>query len=86
MYDLFGREKPAPLPRELAGASERQLPYFVGQIAYWPPSHDIVFCYAGGDGNVDIPAQGIVHLGTITEGLDVIARAGDPFTLTIEKG
>lgn len=85
MYDLFGREKPGPLPRELAGASEGQLTYFVSQIGYWAPSRDIVLCYSGGDGNFEIPAPGLVHLGTITEGLEVIAAAGDSFTLTIER-
>ena len=86
MYDLFGREKPGPLPRELTGAVEGELTYAVAQIGYWPPTRDIVFFYAGSSDNLDLPAPGIVPLGTVTEGLIVIAAAGDPFTLTIEKG
>jgi hypothetical protein len=84
MYDLFEREKPGPLPRELAGVTVTVLTYAVGQIGYWPPSHDIIF-FTADDGKLEIPEPGIVHLGTITSGLDAIASAGESFKLTIEK-
>ncbi|WP_054940677.1 cyclophilin-like fold protein [Paenibacillus ihuae] len=85
MYDLFAREKPGLLPRELDGVTETMLTYTVGQIPYWQPSHDIVFCFADDENNNEIPEPGIVHLGTITSGLEHIASAGDSFKLTIER-
>jgi hypothetical protein len=47
MRDLFGREKPGPLPQALTGDVEPVFTYQVGQIAYWPPNHDIFIVYAG---------------------------------------
>jgi hypothetical protein len=85
MYDLFGREKPGLLPRQLTGTSDGLLSYAVGQIGYWPPSHDIIF-FTVDDGKLEIPAPGIVHLGTVTSGLEIIAAAGESFTLKIEEG
>ena len=41
--DLFEREKIGPLPRNLANVTETVEAYTVGQIAYWPPSQDLVF-------------------------------------------
>ncbi|MBT2533752.1 hypothetical protein J7E83_16800 [Arthrobacter sp. ISL-48] len=84
MGDLFEREKMGPLPEALANVADTVEAYTVGQIAYWAPSQDIVFFYAD-TGDLSIPEPGIVHLGTITTGLDLIAAAGDPFTMTIEK-
>jgi hypothetical protein len=81
MGDLFGREKPGPLPRALTGEGERVFTYRVGQLAYWPPDHDIFIVYAG-DG-LRVPSPGIIPLGTVDEGLDVVAAAGDDFSLTI---
>ena len=80
MGDLFGREKPGPLPRPLTGDVEPVFTYRVGQIAYWPPSHDIVVVYAG-DG-LQVPSPGLIPLGTVDTGLDVIA-AGDDFAMTV---
>ncbi|MBF0722148.1 cyclophilin-like fold protein [Sanguibacter inulinus] len=84
MYDLFDREKPGPLPRALDGVTETALTYAVGQIGYWAPSHDIIF-FTADDGKLEIPEPGIVHLGTVTSGLETIAAAGDSFTMTIER-
>ena len=81
MGDLFGREKPGPLPRALTGEVEPAFTYRIGQIAYWPPSHDIVVVYEG-DG-LQVPSPGLVPLGTVDTGLDVIAAAGDDFDMTI---
>jgi hypothetical protein len=81
MGDLFGREKPGPLPRALTGDVEPVFTYRVGQLAYWPPSHDIFVVYAG-DG-LRVPSPGLIPLGTVDDGLDVIAAAGDDFELTI---
>ena len=55
MGDLFGREKPGPLPRALTGDVEPVFTYRIGQIAYWPPSRDIVLVYEG-DGSRVIEA------------------------------
>jgi hypothetical protein len=81
MGDLFGREKPGPLPRALTGDVEPVFTYRVGQLAYWPPNHDIFVVY-GGDG-LRVPSPGLIELGTVDSGLDVIAAAGDDFDLTI---
>ncbi|WP_454810526.1 cyclophilin-like fold protein [Paenarthrobacter nitroguajacolicus] len=82
--DLFEREKMGPLPQGIRDVSDAVKAYSVGQIAYWAPSQDIVFFYAD-TGDLSIPEPGIVHLGTVTTGLDFIAAAGDPFTMTIEN-
>jgi hypothetical protein len=37
MGDLFGREKPGQLPRELAPGGTHQFTYSVGDVAYWAP-------------------------------------------------
>ena len=81
MGDLFGREKPGRLPRALAGDVEPVLTYRVGQLAYWPPSHDLFVVYDG-DG-LRVPSPGLIELGTVDSGLDVIAAAGDDFDLTV---
>jgi hypothetical protein len=83
MRDLFGSEKPGPLPRALAEGGEHQFTYQVGDVAYWPPAHDIALFYAD-DGQRTIPSPGIVVLGTIDSGLNEIAAAGDDFQMTIE--
>jgi hypothetical protein len=81
MGDLFGREKPGPLPRALTGEVEPVFTYRVGQIAYWPPSRDIFVVYEGE--GLRVPSPGLVPLGTVDTGLDVIAAAGDDFDMTI---
>ena len=81
MQDLFGREKPGPLPRPLA-AGDGQSTYEVGDLGYWDPSHDLAIFYA--DDAQRIPSPGIVIIGRIDTGLDLIADAGDSFQLTIE--
>jgi hypothetical protein len=81
MNDLFGREKPGPLPRALTGDVEPVFTYRIGQIAYWPPNHDIFVVYEG-DG-LQVPGPGLVPLGTVDTGLDVVAAAGDDFDMTI---
>jgi hypothetical protein len=81
MGDLFGREKPGPLPRALTGDVEPVFTYEVGQLAYWPPNHDIAVFYA--DDGARIPSPGLIPLGAVDSGLDVIAAAGDDFEMTI---
>jgi hypothetical protein len=81
MSDLFGREKPGPLPRALTGDVEHVFTYRIGQLAYWPPDHNIFVVYDG-DG-LTVPSPGLVQLGTVDAGLDVIATAGDDFELTM---
>ena len=83
MHDLFGREKPGGLLREVdIGGATREYRYEVGEIAYWAPGNDIAIFYA--DDGQPIPQPGLVRLGTIDTGLDVIAGGGDNFELTIE--
>ena len=81
MGDLFGREKPGPLPRPLATADVEPVDtYRVGQLAYWPPNGDVFVVYAG-DG-LPVPEPGLIPLGTVDTGLDLIAGAGADFHLT----
>jgi hypothetical protein len=81
MSDLFGREKPGRLPRALTGDVTPVFTYRVGQLAYWPPDHNIFVVYAG-DG-LRVPSPGLIPLGTVDTGLDVIAGAGNDFELTL---
>jgi hypothetical protein len=78
---VSGREEPGPLPRALTGDVERVFTYPIGQLAYWPPDHDIFVVYDGH--GLTVPAPGLVQLGTVDAGLDVIAAPGDDFELTI---
>jgi hypothetical protein len=83
MHDLFGREKAGRLPRELSIDRARwEFDYEVGELAYWSPGDDIAIFYA--DDGQAIPQPGLVRLGTIDTGLDVIAAAGNDFQMTIE--
>jgi hypothetical protein len=83
MHDLLGREKPGRLPRQLSiGGARREFDYQVGELAYWPPGNEIAIFYA--DDGQTIPQPGLVRLGTIDTGLEVIAAAGNDFELTIE--
>jgi hypothetical protein len=81
MGDLFGREKPGPLPRALTGDVEPVFTYRVGQLAYWPPGHDVFIVYAGDC--LRVPSPGLLPLGTVDDGLDVVADAGNDFRMTI---
>jgi len=81
MNDLFGREKPGQLPRPLA-TGEGQSTYQVGDLGYWAPSQDLAIFHH--DDGQRIPSPGIVIIGRIDTGLDLIVEAGDSFQLTIE--
>ena len=48
-----------------------------------PRGNDIAIIYAGG--GRPIPQPGLVRLGTVDGGLDVIAAAGDEFEMTVER-
>jgi hypothetical protein len=54
----------------------------VGELAYWPPGNEIAIFYA--DDGQAIPQPGLVRLGTIDTGLEMIAAAGNDFELTIQ--
>ncbi len=83
MHDLLGREKPGRLPRQLdVGGATREYRYEVGEIAYWAPGNDIAIFYA--DDGQSIPQPGLVRLGAIDTGLDVIAATGENFQMTIQ--
>jgi hypothetical protein len=83
MHDLFGREKPGRLPRQLSiDRARREFDYQVGELAYWAPGNDIAIFYA--DDGQGIPQPGLVRLGTIDTGLEVIAAAGNDFQMTIQ--
>ncbi|MGH2862106.1 MAG: cyclophilin-like fold protein [Solirubrobacteraceae bacterium] len=82
MRDLFDREKPGPLTRALDDGGEHEFRYEIGQLAYWPPEHEIAIFYA--EAGPSIPSPGIIPLGTIDAGLDTITGASDEFAMTIE--
>jgi hypothetical protein len=84
MQDLFGREKPGPLPRTLNEGGKRQFSYEIGQVIYWSPTHDLAIYYAD-DGQRTIPSPGIIVLGKIDSGLNAIASAGDNFQMTVGR-
>jgi hypothetical protein len=74
MKDLFGREKYAPLPNRLSETGPKQHRYEVGDIAYWPPSHDVAIYYHQDEER--IPAPGIIPLATLDEGADLFNVKG----------
>ena len=84
--------KGRPAARELSiDRARREFDYEVGELAYWSPGNDIAIFYADdgqaipyADDGQAIPQPGLVRLGTIDTGLDVIAAAGDDFEMTIE--
>jgi hypothetical protein len=83
MHDLLEREKPGRLPRLISiEGARREFDYQVGELAYWPPSNEIAIFYA--DDGQAVPQPGLVRLGTVATGLEVIAAAGNDFELTIE--
>lgn len=79
--DLNRVEKIAPLPRPLAttGMPAGTDPD-INDIGYYSPSGDLVLYY-GDVGYWD----GIVHIGTVGEGMPNIARQPDGFTATITR-
>jgi hypothetical protein len=52
-------------------------------IGYWAPSHDLAIFYA--DDGQTIPSPAIVIIGRIDDGGEIIAGAGNPFQLTIDR-
>ncbi len=80
VHDLGGREKAGALPRELSGG-HGQNDYRAGQIGYWPPSHDLAVYYR--EDGFRIPSPGIVMIGQIDSGLEIVTGARDNDTLTI---
>ena len=84
MGDLFGLEKPGSLPRALDVGGQAVFTYEVGQIGYWSPGRALAVIYAV-DGDGAIPRPGLIPLGVVDSGLDVIADAGDAFRLHIEQ-
>jgi hypothetical protein len=84
MRDLLGREKPGRLPRPLdLDGARREFRYEVGEIAYWAPRqrHRDLLRRRRPEA---IPPPGLVRLGTVDAGLDVIAIAGSDFDMSIE--
>ncbi len=83
LHDLLGREKAGRLPRQLdIDRARREFDYQMGELAYWSPGTDIAIFYA--DDGQAIPQPGLVRLGTIDTGLEVMAAAGNDFEMTIE--
>jgi hypothetical protein len=81
IHDHLQREKAGSLPQALVSGSA-QSTYRVGDVGYWSPSNDLAIYYDH-DGQT-IPSPGIVMIGTVDSGLEVIASPEDPVQLTIE--
>lgn len=84
MSDLFGLEKLGKLPRALNQGGKAVFTYEVGQLGYWSPGEDLAIVYAV-KGSRSIPSPGLVPIGTVDSGLEMIAEAGDAFQLRIEQ-
>jgi hypothetical protein len=74
MNDLFRREKFAHLPRAISKEGKRTHTYEVGDVAYWPLGPDVAIYYRH-DGQ-QIPDPGIIALGKIESGVDVLNVPG----------
>lgn len=83
MTDLFGLEKPGTLPRALDESGTPVFTYHVGQIGYWVPGRALAVVYAV-EGAGRIPSPGLIPLGTVDTGLELISEAGENFQLRIE--
>src|SRR6267142_6042861 len=74
MNDLFGREKFGHLPRAISEGGKRTRTYEVGDLVYWSPGPDVAMFYRH-DGQ-SIPSPGIIVLGKIESGMDVLNVPG----------
>ena len=77
MNDLFGREKFGHLPRAISEGGKRTRTYEVGDVIYWSPGPDVAMFYRH-DGQ-SIPSPGIIVLGKIESGMDVLNVPGSVF-------
>ncbi len=77
MDDLFGREKFGHLPRAISQGGKRTQTYEVGDLIYWSPGPDVAIFYRH-DGQ-SIPPPGIIVLGKIESGMDVLNVPGSVF-------
>ena len=88
MDDLFGQAKTSQLPRELdVDHATRSRSYRARDVSYWSPTGKpagkIAIVYDAW--RMSVPPPGLVRLGTVDAGLDVIASAGRDFTMTIRR-
>src|SRR5947209_19379863 len=74
MNDLFGREKFGHLPRSISEGGKRTRTYEVGQVIYWSPGPDVAIFYR--HGGQSIPSPGIIVIGKIDSGIDVLNVPG----------
>src|SRR6266540_469831 len=74
MDDLFGREKFGHLPRTISQGGKRTQTYEVGDVVYWSPGPDVAIFYR--HDRQSIPPPGIIVLGNIESGMDVLNVPG----------
>jgi len=74
MNDLFGREKFGHLPRAISEGGKRTRTYEVGDVIYWSPGPDVAIFYRH-DGQ-SIPSPGIIVMGKIESGMDLLNGPG----------
>jgi len=74
MNDLFGREKFGHLPRAISEGGKRTRTYEVGDVIYWSPGPDVAMFYRH-DGR-SIPSPGIIVMGKIESGMDLLNVPG----------
>ncbi len=86
LRDPMGQAKSGRLPARIDLGSDvaaRTTDPEVAGIYYWPPSCGLGIVYD--DLGQSVPAPGLVRLGTVDLGLDVVASAGNHFTVSIER-
>ena len=83
LHDPMGQAKSGPLPRPLDATGV--VPVFdpaVGEMYYSAPSNTFAIVYD--DLGQSIPDPGLVRLGSVDTGMDLIAEAGNRFTVRID--
>ncbi|MFF3442374.1 cyclophilin-like fold protein [Streptosporangium sp. NPDC002721] len=84
LHDPMGQAKSGRLPHriDIPGATRVVDPDVAG-IYYWPPSGVVAIVYD--DLGRSVPPPGMVRLGSVDRGLDALARAGNRFTVWIDR-
>jgi hypothetical protein len=84
LQDPMGQAKSGTLPTPLPLTDdERVTDPEAGGLYYWPPSGALAIFYE--DLGQSVPSPGLVRLGSVDAGLDVVASAGNRFTLSIDR-
>lgn len=84
LRDPMGQAKSGRLPHPIdVAATGRVVDPEVGILYYWPQSGDIAIYYD--DLGQTVPPTGLVRLGVVASGMEVLAEAGSRFAVQIER-